>query len=225
MDKTLNIRPGLGVDCIVNIDLIKETIDVRRAIIYDLESDRYILSQTTPTLKSYNLGKRIFITYLSRQQNQFIRFGFSGRVLDIVRDYPLSSSQTVNAVIIKKNSGFDSYDLRMHYRLKPGADCPFSLEMDSHSIHLLNISLGGALFSHNNARPMEPSQLITVIYRDEEGIKYPIMAKIKRVSPSSSIGIGNLEYVAVQFTNRGIELSRSLSLALLQAQRAALYKT
>jgi hypothetical protein len=220
----MNIRPGSGVDCIVNIDLIKETIDVRRAIIYDIEADRYILSQTTPTLKSYNLGKRIFITYLSHQQNQFIRFGFSGRVLDIVRDYPLSSSQTVHAVIAKKNSGFDSYDLRMHYRLKPGADCPFSLEMDTQSIHLLNISLGGSMFSHDNTRPMEPSQLITVIYRNEEGTKYPIMAKVKRVSPPADAGLSNLEYVAVQFTNKGIELTRSLSLALLQAQRATLYK-
>jgi hypothetical protein len=43
--------PGHSVDLVLNMDLLKETIDVRKSLIYDVEGNLFILSQTTPSIK------------------------------------------------------------------------------------------------------------------------------------------------------------------------------
>ena len=48
--------PGHTVDLVLNLDLLKDTIDVRKSLIYDDEGNQYILSQTTPSIRKYDIG-------------------------------------------------------------------------------------------------------------------------------------------------------------------------
>ncbi|MGE5789628.1 MAG: hypothetical protein ACM33C_02060, partial [Syntrophaceae bacterium] len=127
----MNIAPGSNVEIILEMDVVKEKIDVRRAIIHDIEGDRYILSQTTPPVRRSDLGKDARVTRLTRKGDQLHRWGFSGKLEEIIREYPLNGSRTVQALCIRNSSPFQTYNLRMHYRVRPGPECSPRIEVDS----------------------------------------------------------------------------------------------
>jgi hypothetical protein len=216
--------PGHSVDLVLNMDLLKETIDVRKSLIYDVEGNHFILSQTTPTIKKYDIGKFINITQLKRQGNEYIRHGFSGKLIEAIQDYRLNSSQLVQAVRIKKLSGIEAYDLRMYYRLRPGADWPFIFEIASQPAQVLDVSLGGASFSLNSKSDYEPAQTIDLICYKADGEKHSILAKIKRVWYPANLSKSDVRYVAVQFLRKDMSLHKELEREILQVQRGAMYK-
>jgi hypothetical protein len=221
----MKIGPGSSVDLVLNMDLLNETTEVRRVVIYDTEDNTYILSQTTPPLRRSSIGMTYHITHLTRQGDQYIRYGFEGKLIDIIKYYRLNSSQSVQASIFRRQSGLDKYDLRMHYRVKPGMGWAYTFSVESQPVKLNNISLGGALFSHDSKKQFELGQAVQGTGQGSDGEQLPrIIAKVKRVwSPMGSKQTG-LEYVAVQFSTRDASLVRELGREILQNQRGAVYK-
>jgi hypothetical protein len=221
----MKIGPGSSVDLVLHFDLLKEITEVRRAVIYDTEDNTYILSQTTPSLRRSSIGMTFHITHLTRQGEQYIRYGFEGKLIDIIKDYRLHSSQSVQASIFHRQSGLDTYDLRMYYRVRPGLDWAFTFSLESQPVNLINISLGGALFCHSSKKQIELGQTVQVTGQESDGEQLPrIIAKVKRVwSPMESKQAG-LEYVAVQFSTRDASLARELSREILQIQRGSICK-
>jgi len=86
----LSMGPGYSVDLVLNMDLLKDTIDVRKSIIYDVEGNNFVLSQTTPTIKKYDIGKFVHVTHLKRQGGEYVRHGFSGKLIETIKDYDLT---------------------------------------------------------------------------------------------------------------------------------------
>ena len=119
----------------------KEATDVRGAIIYDINGSDVILSQTNPPVTGgRHIGKYVSVTYLIREQGDVARYGFEGKVIDVIKEYNLSSSKMVSAILIKKHTGIKQYDLRMHYRVKPKlSDGPITLYMENKKASLLDI--------------------------------------------------------------------------------------
>jgi hypothetical protein len=221
----MKITPGSSVDVVLNLDLLKETTEVRKAVIYDIEDGMYTLSQTTPSLRHSSIGMTYRITHLTRQRDQHIRYGFEGKLIDIIKDYRLSSSQPVQASIFRRQSGLDAYDLRMHYRVRPGVDWTIRFSLESQPVNLINVSLGGALFSHSSKRQFEFGQAVQVTGMGPDGERLPrIAAKVKRAWSLVESKQSNLEYVAVQFLTRDANLTRELGWEILQVQRGAAYK-
>jgi len=220
----MNIGPGSNVDLILEMDLVTEKIDVRRANIYDVEGDRFILSQTTPPVRASDVGKDARLTRLIQKGSQLVRLGFSGKIAEIIRDYPLNASRTVQALGIRKTSPFDTYNLRMHYRVRPGADWSARIEVDASVVNLLDISLGGARFSHDGKNPLEHGQAVQVTYTDPDGKQHQIPAEVKRVWIPQDARHTGLEFVAIRFTHLDKELERELGREIMELQRGALYK-
>jgi hypothetical protein len=220
----MNIGPGSNVDLILEMDPVAEKIDVRRANVYDVEGEQFTLSQTTPPIRPSDIGKDARLTRLMRRGNQLIRLGFSGQLLDIIRDYQLNASATVQALLIRKTSPLDTYNLRMHYRVRPGADWPGHIVVNDAEVSLLDISLGGALFCHGGENTFEHGRTVRLIYTDPAEKDHPIEAVVKRVwTPRDARGAGQ-ECVAVRFLRLGKELERELGRELMELQRGALYK-
>lgn len=220
----MNIGPGSNVELVLEMDVLKEKIDVRKAIVHDVEGDRYILSQTTPPVRFSDVGKDARVTRLNRKGGQLHRLGFSGTLEEIIHDYPLSSSKTVLALRIRKTSDFESYNLRMHYRVRPGSEWSTRFTVDSQAVNLIDISIGGALFSHGIERPFEHNSSVEVTYTGSDGTRQAIPAVVRRVwTPSDARGNG-VEYVAVHFTHLEKELERELAREIMQLQRGSLYK-
>jgi len=213
------------VDLVLNMDLLKESIDVRKSLIYDVDGNHFILSQTTPTIKKYNTGQFVYITHLKRKGDQYVRHGFLGKLIGFITDYHLNSNQSVQALRITKLSGIEPYDLRMHYRLRPGADWPFIFEIASQPAQVLDVSLGGALFSLDNKYDFEPSQTIDLICSKADGERHSILAKIKRVWYPANPANSDLKYIAVQFLRKDMGLNKELEKEILQVQRGAMYRT
>jgi hypothetical protein len=179
----MDIHPGSSVDLILNLDSLKEeTRSVRRATVYDVEGDQYILSQTTPAIRKSDLGKSVNITSLIRRGDQRVRCGFFGKLVDIIIDYQLNSHKTVLALTVLRTSPIETYNLRLHYRVIPGKEWSKRIEVDSMPINLIDISLGGTLFSHSNENPIECSQESQVAYTDNDGNRHIIPSTVKRVS-------------------------------------------
>lgn len=220
----MNIGPGSNVEIILELDELKEKIDVRRAIVHDVEGDRYILSQTTPPVRFSDVGKEARVTRLDRKGDQLHRWGFTGTLEEILRDYPLNSSRTVLALVIRKTSAFETYNLRMHYRVRPGSDWATRIAVDSQAVNLIDISIGGALFSHGIERPFEHNRAVEVAYRGSDGRRHAIPAVVRRVWTPSDARCNGIEFVAVRFTRMERELERELAREIMEIQRGSLYK-
>ncbi len=220
----MNIGPGSSVDLILQLDPLKEKIDVRRAIIYDVEGDEYILSQTVPPVRFSEIGKTAGVTRVIRQDGEPVRWGFSGTLFDIVRNYQLGSAREVLALCIRKTSRFETYNLRMHYRVRPGAEWSARIEVDLMPVNLIDISLGGALFTHSSGKTLKPGSQVQVTYTGINEIQHPIRAVVKRSwSPPESRTAG-LEYVAVQFVGMDKDLARELGREIMEIQRGSIHK-
>jgi len=220
----MNIGPGSNVELVLEMDVLKEKIDVRRAIVHDVEGDRYILSQTSPPVRLSDVGKDARVTRLIRNGDQLHRRGFSGMLEEILRDYPLTSSRTVQALVIRRTSGFETYNLRMHYRVRPGSEWSTRIEVDRQAVHLIDISIGGALFSHGIERPFEHNRTVEVTYTGSDGTRHAIPAVVRRVWTPQGARCDGIEFVAVRFTHLEKELERELAREIMELQRGTLYK-
>ncbi|HEX9158020.1 MAG TPA: PilZ domain-containing protein, partial [Syntrophales bacterium] len=171
-----------------------------------------------------DLGKDARVTRLTRKGDQLHRWGFSGKLEEIIREYPLNASRTVLALCIRKTSPFETYNLRMHYRVRPGSEWSTRIEVDSMPVHLIDISIGGALFSHGVENPFEYNSTVQVTYTGSDGKRHLIPAVVRRAwTPPDARSCG-LEFVAIRFTQLDKELERELAREIMEIQRGSLYK-
>ena len=219
----MDIGPGSSVDLILQLDLLKEKIDVRRAIIYDVEGDEYILSQTMPHVRPSDMGKIASVTRLIHKGDQPVRWGFSGTLIDIIRNYRLGSSNTVMALCVRKTSRIETHNLRMHYRVRPGANGSMRIAVDLRPVNLIDISLGGVLFSHSG-NAFGPGQQVQVTYTGPDGKQHGIRSIVKRAWSAGEGSHNGLTFVALQFTHLDKELERELGREIMELQRASPYK-
>ena len=225
MEKLADIKPGMSVNIVLNVDIDKEITDVRNAIVYDVNDAEVMISQTNPPFTRYYIGKGITVTYLVKRKEGPCRIGFSAKVTGILNDYNLYSSNTVQAVKILKDSALKVYDLRMHYRVNPTSESGIHLFVGNEKVNLLDISMGGARFSHPIDSPIELGVMIKMILIiDLE--RFDIEAKSVNVwHPSDAARLADLEYVSVQFFKMDKKCSHLLSGKILAIQREFLSKT
>ncbi|HEX7534932.1 MAG TPA: PilZ domain-containing protein, partial [Syntrophales bacterium] len=148
---------------------------------YDSEGNQYILSQTSPPIRKSDLGKSFNITSLIRRGDQRVRCGFLGTLEDIISDYQLTSRQRVLALSVVRTSPIETYNLRRHYRVRPAKEWSKRIEVDSMPVNLIDISLGGTLFTHSKEKPIEYGQELQVMYTDNDGNRHIIPSMVKRV--------------------------------------------
>ena len=224
MEQLTDIKPGMSVNIVANVDMGKELIDVRNAMVYDVEGTRIILSQTTPPFTSYSLGNDITVTYLVKSKERLNRIGFSGKVDKILDDYNLYSTKTVQAISIMRRSAFTTYDLRMHYRVKPKSESGIGLFLKDERASLLDISIGGARFCHAKNNPVEVGTVIQLVL-SLDGQRFIVEAKAVNVwRPYETERRGDLEYVSVHFLKLDKTCSHLLSGKILSIEREFLSK-
>jgi len=108
--------------------------------------------------------------------------------------------------------------------VRPGKDWSKRIEIDSVPVNLIDISLGGALFTHSRERRLEYGQELQVMYTDNEGDRHVIPSIVKRVWTPLEMRHTDLEYVAVQFLDMDKALERELGREIMEIQRAAICK-
>jgi hypothetical protein len=220
----MDIGPGSSVELILQLDLLKEKIDVRRAIIYDVEGNEYILSQTMPAVRPSDMGKIASVTRLIHKGGQPARWGFSGILIDIIRNYRLGSSDEVIALCVRKTSPLEAHNLRMHYRVRPGTSWSARIAVDLMPVNLIDISLGGVQFSHSSGKPFEPGRQVQVTYTGPDGKQHVIQSIVKRAWSARETRNTGLEFAALQFIHLEMALQRDLGREIMELQRASIHK-
>ena len=225
MNNPTFLKPGLNVNIIFTLDIDKETVDVRTAIVYDIIGEDIILSQTNPPFVERHIGKEVSVTYLGRGNNNVERYGFDARVFSVIREYILNTSDTVPAIQVKRNTGLKQYNLRMSYRVKPRSnDISLSIYYANEKVKILDISIGGALFCHKSDHPTEMGK-IKRLNLFIEGQQYQIDCKIITAwFPSDTVMLPDLEYVKLQFLDMDKKCCRLLNEKLFSIQRESLSK-
>jgi hypothetical protein len=225
VEKLSDIRPGMSVNLVMHIDIEKEITDVRNAIVYDTDGVNYILSQTNPPFTRYHVGEHITVTYLIKKKDNIRRIGFSGKVVNVLNDYALYSTETVQAVTVIRESDLKTYDLRMHYRVKPRSDNGIHLYVRDEKVNIIDISIGGARFCHSNNHHIEQGIIINMILTLDVH-KFNLEAKAVDVwYPSEAERQADLEYVSVHFWKMDKKCSYLLGGKILAIQRELLSKT
>jgi len=226
MENAINAKPGLNVNIVLTVDNEREISDVKSAIIYDIVGADIILSQVNPPVRRELKGKDITVTYLIGSGNTVKRFGFNGKIADIITDYSLSSSNLVPAILIKKTSGSKQYDLRMHYRVKPRlGDHSIALYVGTEKVNLIDISIGGARFCHKKDHHIEPGKIMKATLHVDGITFYPDIRTLSVWLPPETGKLPELEYAMVQFLNMDNKCSHALNGKIMEIQRTPLSKT
>jgi hypothetical protein len=223
-EKLRDINPGMSVNIVADVDMDKEITEVRNAIVYDVEGAKLVLSQTNPPFTKYHLDKEITVTYIVKGKDGLSRIGFTGKVVGILNDYSLYSSNVVQALNVLRKGGLKTYDLRMHYRISPKSDSGIRIYLGNERVSLIDISMGGARFCHSKDRPIESRTVINMIL-ELDAEKFNLEAKTVNVwYPSEAGRRVDLEYVSVQFLKLDKNCSHNLSGKILAVQRELLAK-
>ena len=224
MEKLKDINPGMSVNIIAHVDVDKEITEVRNAIVYDIDGASVVLSQTNPPFTKYHIDKEITVTYIVKGKNGLSRIGFSAKLVGILNDYSLYSSNVVQALTVLRRGGLKTYDLRMHYRISPKSDSGIHIYVGNERASLIDISMGGARFCHSRDHPIESRTIINIIL-ELDAQKFNIEAKTVNVwHPSEAGRRVDLEYVSVQFMKLDKNCSHTLSGKILAIQRELLSK-
>ena len=216
------IKPGTQVECAVRIDEEKELIDVRTALIYNAFDSKIIMSQTSPELLPSNVGSIITVTYIYKKENK--RRGLNCKVEKIIKDYKLTSSQSVPAVILKGLSDLKDNNLRLAYRVKPPEDYDIKLLGTNNEVfEIVDISATGVKFMHFSEKQFKDNQILKLRLL-LHNISYEIKARVIRKDQHTGIRLKELEYVSVQFQEFDKKIQDKLVRAIREMERQIRFK-
>ncbi len=220
----MNIRPGLNVNIIINIDHMRETVDVGNSIIHEAAGDRMIVAQTDPPISRMHLGKELFVTFLEKSGTYPRRFGFPAIVLEFIKDFELASSLKVQALLLKRAGDFEEYNLRMFYRLEPPGNCGIEIRLGDKSVTIMDISIGGAKFSHEKIYPFKINERVKLTL-SVEGVPYTVEGKVLRVwEPENERIRKTVALASVQFIGMEAHLKNTLARKIRDVERDMRYK-
>jgi hypothetical protein len=219
-------KPGLTIHLVVEIDTIREKIDVRSSTIYDILGKEFVIAQPDYRLSPARIKNKVTISYLEREKGIFVRYGFLAEIVKFITEYQLSSSLTAPAIVVVPKSTPKPYNLRFNYRIEPPSSFPINLSFYGHPVTIINISLRGALITIprdiESAFEVGNIEKMTMTIDDQS---YDIEVIIKRLTlPDDFRGGKKLKYIAVQFFTRNVEMEFDLWRKIIDVQRELLAK-
>jgi len=216
------IKPGMNVDCAIELDDRNESLEIRKGLVYDVTAKNIILSQTTPAMLSSTTGKRIAVTYIRKTDNT--RIGVSAKVDKIIKHYKLSHDRTVPAVILSYSSQVRKYNLRFAFRVSPPKNYNIKLALANDDVvDIIDISASGVRFAHKRLGKFDIDQEITMTLSLNDKL-YTIRGRVVRRDQDISITLKKIEYVAVQFLELEESVSDDLVRAVREIERKIAYK-
>ena len=222
------IKPGLSLSLVVNTNIIREINDIRASTLHEISGGKLILAQTDPPLLPTQLNQSIIISFLTEEKENPVRYGFHAQIIEFIKEYRLSPSQMVPAIVVLQKSVPERYNLRMFYRIYPPSDFGLRLYINDQPMGIIDISIGGAIISatlsqNREFKFMTGKTIKITLVLDEK--TFSLDAQIKRISfPDNQKWSRELVFIALQFFNRNLELDRILGRKILDIQRELLSK-
>jgi hypothetical protein len=220
----MEIKPGMTINIIVNIDYRKEIVEIKNSIVHDVIGNKIIIAQTDPPISRTKTNKEIYATYLEKEGGKPVRYGFTAKIADFIKDYELASHEKTQAVMLLREGLHEPYNLRMFYRLEPPSNCGIDIFVNGIKVNILDISIGGASFSHNKIYPFKMNEEVKIILVIGERASQ-IESKVVRVwEPENEKVKKSLEFVSIQFLDMEGRIKNELSRKIRDIERDLRYK-
>lgn len=157
----MDIRPGLSVRIVTDIDVMKERINARASVVHDVQESEIILAQTDPPILKSRLHKELTVTYLTKEEGETVRYGFAAELVDLM-DYALSRENHAKALVVRRTGPDKPFNIRMSYRVRPTGHSDISLSVLGTEVTIIDISLGGVRFSYRMPLIVKPDRIVQV---------------------------------------------------------------
>jgi hypothetical protein len=210
----MDIKPGLNVRIVTEIDEAADRIFAKTSKVYDVNGQKIVLAQTDPPILKSMLNKDIVVTYLVSKNDVMVRHGFRATILEFI-DYGLDSNEMVKALAVRSTGEAGPYSIRRFYRVIPTSRSGLSMIIRGQPVNVLDISLGGAKISHDEHLNLDP-ETVANVSMDMNRKTYIIKARVLRVWDRMSEGLNNnLRFAALEF----LDIDKPVELVLAQKIR------
>jgi hypothetical protein len=220
--KMPNLKVGTRVDIIFENEIMKSKAHFMKALVYDIDDGKIIVSQTSPALNRHFLNRRIMVSFLAGVDGRNLRFGFPSKLIDMIKDYKIASEQSVEALILQQYKEPEPVDFRMYFRVTPRLQSNISLIYQEEKVNLIDISLGGARFTCPQDYSLHTADKIKFKLLIELSV-FNLNAIVREVwVPYDAATNRNLQYISVEFEYDDKQLEASLGKAILEIERQLL---
>jgi hypothetical protein len=153
LEQVLKLRTQL--ELIFDVDLIRESIDVRKATVLDISAERIIITQADPPILKSMIGRSPEATFVRRDPvtGDVIRWGWQAQIKEIIENYKSQpdDAQAVTALAIAcpSEGGLTQANARMDYRISVTDDRKVSIQTHPSfgRVRLLDFSACGVLIA------------------------------------------------------------------------------
>lgn len=224
MIKIPKLKVGTRLDILLENEVTQGNAHFMKALVYDLQEDKIITSQTSPALNRDFLNRRLVVSFLAQTEGRNLRFGFPATLADLLGDYKIASEKNVEALILHRDKESEPMEFRMYFRVKPQRQSIISLVLSEtgEKVSLIDISLGGAKF----VSPKNYS------FRAADKIKFKLMigsrlfdleTKVRNLwTPYDAPEKKNIQYVSIEFEYNDKQMESVLGKAILDIERQLL---
>ncbi len=220
----MDIKPGATVSIIVDIDYRKEIVETKNSIVHDVEGDRITIAQPDPPISRTHIDKEVYLTYLDRSQNEPVRYGFPVRIAEFIKDYVLSGETRTQAIVLFRRGRTEPHNLRMFFRLEPPGNSGIEIFIHGKKVNILDISIGGAKFSHSKVYPFKLDEEVEVLLIIGER-PYQVNARVINMrEPENEKMQRILEIVSIQFLSMDGLVKNALGRKIRDIERAIRFK-
>ncbi|HOW57323.1 MAG TPA: PilZ domain-containing protein [Smithellaceae bacterium] len=216
------LKIGTRIDIIFDNEINKSNAHYMKASVYDYADDMITVSQTSPALNRNFLNRRIMVSFLARVERRVLRFGFSARLIDLITNYEIASTNRVEALVLKQLDEPGQVDFRMHFRVSPPASSAVNLFYQEERVNLVDISIGGAKFAYPKTYAIRPADKMKFKLIIGAAI-FDVNARVCNVVMPDAYAVNkNIQYVSVKFEHDNRQTEAALGRAIIEIERLLL---
>lgn len=215
----MNIRPGTNINLVVNVDHMRETIDVGNSVIHEAGEDVLIAAQTDPPISRTRLGQEIFVTFLDKSGKRLRRMGFPAVIAGFIADYELNPTVRVQALALRQAGEAEEYNLRMFFRLEPPGSSGLTISIHGRPVNLIDVSIGGARFSYERSNALNAGDdiALTIVM---DSAAHSVQGRVLRVwEPENERIRKTIAMASVQFTEMEARVKNMLARKIRDIER------
>ncbi len=216
------LKVGANVNIVFENEINKSNAHFMKALVYDIDDRKIIISQTSPALNRNFLNRRIMVSFLARMERRNLRFGFPAKLIDLVYDYKIASEKIVEALVLQQYDESEQIDFRTFFRIKLPLQSDINLFFKEEKVNLIDISLAGAKFICPKDYLLRPADQVKFKLLIGPSV-FDLETKVREVQTQDDVsGNHNLQYVSVEFQYNNKQLEASLGKAILAIERQLL---
>ena len=196
---------------------------VMKTVVYDIMGKKIILGQTSPPLLRSHLGESVRVSFIIKLKGiKDVRLAFQADIVAFMPDYKMSFDQVVPAIILDRKTELEEIDRRMFYRIEPPLNSAMTVMMGNAKMNVVDISLGGAKFTHTAEREFLPGEEIDLM-ATLDNKRFSVKARVVRAERKfDPLKAKRTQMISVQFENNSQEFGRALALKIMMMERQRL---